>query len=136
MIRQATVKDLKEVIEIVNALADSTGLPRPDKNTFIPSWAGFIDSGMGAIFVQENKNIVGVIATNDFNSGVKVAIVSLWYVFPEIRGKGMGRTLLKIAEDWAKKKECKFISYSKHVSSQAPNKNSYTAKELMFIKEI
>jgi aminoglycoside 6'-N-acetyltransferase I len=65
-----------------------------------------------AVLVAEvNGEIVGFLETSirPYAEGCttdSVGFVEGWYVEPEVRGRGIGRALMRAAEDWARGKGC------------------------------
>lgn len=68
-----------------------------------------------AIFIaaDENENRAGFIhlqLQKDYFNGGKVAYISDVAVEPNFEGRGVGRTLLEKAREWANEQECSLIS--------------------------
>ena len=80
---------------------------------FKHNWAGFLQAGIGTIFVAEDDDgkiagAIGALKFNEPNSGVPMANELFWIVAPEHRG-GCGVLLLNRLEKWAKSEGCRWL---------------------------
>ena len=70
-----------------------------------------------AIFVASNEQgyLVGFLETGlrDYAEGCEtspVGYILAWYVDPHVRGRKLGRELIRVAEQWAREKGCQEIA--------------------------
>lgn len=138
MITECSKNDLHKIFELTKKLENEVPFCKPDIGCFVKSWASMIDSGRGVIFnSKENDCIDGFISgliAPEMNSGVLMAVESLWYLEPEKRKTGIGKKLLEHFEKWAKSKNAKYICTAKPYRKASIN--GYTSIETFFVKEI
>jgi hypothetical protein len=138
VITECSKDNLHKVFGLVKKLENEVPFCKPDINHFVKSWSTMIDSGCGVIFIDtENDNINGFFSgliSQEINSGVVVAVESLWFVEPEKRKRGIGKGLLVNFERWAEQKSAKYICTAKPFKKLLVDK--YRSIETFFVKEI
>jgi N-acetylglutamate synthase-like GNAT family acetyltransferase len=112
VIREATLEDIPEVVQMVVDFADSTKSRQkfevnPERvDSFVRE---VINNSDGHVLVlEENGNLVGMIGIFIYPhqySGERVATEFAWWVTPEARESGV--KLLRKAESWAREKGAK-----------------------------
>jgi N-acetylglutamate synthase-like GNAT family acetyltransferase len=137
MIREAKREDLPELFDMVVALEREVRFIQPDRTCFVRNWTNLIATGTAVIFLEYDKKISGLFAgliMPEINSGVNLAVESLWYVVPENRHNGVGKRLLNRFEQWAKEKNVKHIATAKPF--RRLKLNGYRSIETFLMKEI
>jgi len=82
--------------------------PDEDRGDLAVDMRRFLARGDGAVFVAEARGeLVGYVQVGerpyaDGCASSPVAFIEEWYVGPDARRRGVGRMLLRAAEDWAR----------------------------------
>lgn len=147
MIRKAGIEDLPRIQgcaeEFYAASRILAQLPF-SLERFVTSWTGFLEAGIGVIFIaEEDGEVTGAIAGviyPDLYSGVLVATEFFWVMRAEHRGSGV--QLYKAFESWAREQGCHQIRMV-HLSDSMPDKvarfyrqHGYQPSEVHFTKEL
>ena len=103
-IRQLKIDELEGLFQLADQFfVDSEFLKDFDRDIFVQSWRGFLNSGNGIIFVMEKDGVftgaIGALKFPDPNNGRLIASELFWYVDREHRGHGL--KLLDAFEAWA-----------------------------------
>ena len=138
MIRTVDINELNHCFTFVKTMATDAGFFTPDIDAFVKNWTTNILNGSSLFLVCLNdKKIIGMfagIASPEINSGVMVGTECLWYVEPEYRGSGVGKSMLFEFERWAILKGCKAICTATPCAGLHIDK--YRSIETLYIKEI
>lgn len=146
-IRQLQSAELPLILDMAHKFFEEANHPGSfDDETFILSWAGFMKSGTGVIFIlTEDEKILGVIGGltyRNINTGKPTALETFWYVTPAYREKGVGAQLVHQLEQWARSMACTNIIMAALMNKDFPDvEKFYTAKgykhlEVNFHKEL
>jgi|GEM_PF-5679124 len=76
------------------------GIIKNSKSIFVVSEENGIIIGCGSAAIMTSTNL--------FYKSIKVGMLANAYVIKEMRGKGIGKKILKYRQDWLKKKGCKY----------------------------
>lgn len=110
LIRRVSVEDWDELLRMRLALwPDSTAA---DLEAEMPSWLN--DEGRGTVLVAERDGggLAGFVevGTRDYAEDCEtrdVGYLEGWYVDADARLRGVGRLLVRAAEEWARSRGCK-----------------------------
>lgn len=134
MIAIATSKDLPVIFKMLMALEAETNFCKPKFEHFGLSWTKFIESDLGVIYHDGSDGFIAGFISPEINSGILMAVESLWYVQPSMRKHGLGKRLLLEFEKWAVEKNAKYIVTAKPFKRLKIN--GYRSLETFLVKEI
>jgi aminoglycoside 6'-N-acetyltransferase I len=109
LIRRVTTEDWDELLRMRLALwPDSTAA---DLEAEMPAWLREENSSIVLVAERENGRLAGFVETGirDFAEDCEtrnVGYVEGWYVDADARRRGVGRLLVRAAEDWARSRGC------------------------------
>jgi len=147
MIRQATIKDLRRIVEMSEKFYPMT--PYINLAPFNPEAAGslamlLIESGIMMVAEVDGEvvGMVGLVVTPfPFEPGLIGAYEIIWWVEPGKQAKGIGRALLESIDAQAKARGCSYVHMVCMANSpeQAAGlyfMNGYEHTEMSFTKRL
>jgi GNAT superfamily N-acetyltransferase len=146
-IRQLQTAELPLILDMAHKFFEEANVGGEfNDEIFILSWAGFMKSGNGAIFIlSENEQIKGAIGGltyREINTGKSMALETFFYVDHEYRDKGVGGQLIHQLEQWAKSMFCVKLIMAALMNKDFPNvekfyvSRGYKHLEVNFSKEL
>ena len=126
IIREFNEKDKWHIVELSKRLSDINFMNYRDQDRMNEKQIELadvaIETNSANIFVaEENGEFLGFIelaVQNDYFTGEKQGYISSIAVLPEGEGKGIGKKLMKKAEEWASKQGLKVIVLEVFKSNQ------------------
>ena len=145
MIRPATVETLGTLTTLARKFyASSAFLGQLDESSWVGMWRDILTADVGVIFVASDDvqpiGAIGGIVHKDPTTGRMTASEMFWFVQPESRGIGV--TLYRSFEEWARQRHCVDIRMV-HLSDSMPVKIKafyeaigYREVETHYVKEL
>lgn len=113
-IRQATLDDLPQMLENARRFIDSTpykDIPY-DEESMRGEFLTMMEDGLCIVAEVDGKHLGGVGAVKAplfFNRSIQVAGERFWWVTPDDRAAGVGKSLLKAIHEAAKDAKCEYL---------------------------
>jgi GNAT superfamily N-acetyltransferase len=123
-LRRAAIEDLPALSECAREFyASSDVLKEFNISRFCETWTGFLNSGMGVIFILcEGAEIRGTISGVAYMEPYSYAMIAQefwWYVLKDSRGAGI--RLYRAFEQWARERGCSVLRMG-HLVDSMPEK--------------
>lgn len=120
-VRPLQEKDLNEWLRLRKLLWDATS--EADHKSEMVDIIDHPDSQFVLVAEKEHGRLIGFleVSIRPFVEDCEtdhVGYLEGWYVEPEVRGRGVGRELVRIAEHWAKSKGCEEMASDAEIGNE------------------
>lgn len=144
-IRDAAESDLPRIVEMTQAFIRETAWGErvaDNPEHFTAAARRVMDEGRMFLAEAEDGNVVGMLAGYVFFhpvTGQRIGAELIWWVDPDARGSGAGRTLFEAAETWAREEGAtamQFSAYRDERLEELYRRLGYAPYEVVFQKEL